>query len=145
MASRGTCGNQGTLASQIQWLRKKSIILTKRRCLLFIVILPLVFSIKETVTIFAMSRATALLSWGRGNSLRSEHIKIEDNWTIAHVLEPPFHRHKNRGTEKLSCLSQLWIPRKWVNIPQITPWLRFWDLFWAFQWTWRPLAYTTSF
>ena len=62
------------------------------------------FSIKETVTIFAMSRATALLSWGTGNSLRCEHIQIEDNWTIAHVLEPPFHRHKNRGTEKLNKL-----------------------------------------
>ena len=72
--------------------------------MLVMVILPLVFSIKETVTIFAMSRATALLSWGTGNSLRCKHIQVEGNWTIAHVLQPPFHRHKNRGTEKLNKL-----------------------------------------
>ena len=38
-----------------------------------------VFSVRETVTIFAMSRATALLSWGTGNSLRCKHIQDEDN------------------------------------------------------------------
>ena len=72
--------------------------------MLFMVLLTLVFSIKETVTIFAMSRATVLLSWGTGNSLRCKHIQVEGNWTIAHVLQPPFHRHKNRGPEKLNKL-----------------------------------------
>ena len=62
------------------------------------------FSIKETVTIFAMSRATVLLLWGTGNSLRCKHIQVEGNWTIAHVSQPPFHRHKNRGPEKLNKL-----------------------------------------
>lgn len=77
--------------------KKKSILLTKGCCLLFVVVLPLVFSIKETAAIFAMSRATALLSWGTGNSLRCKHVQDEGNYTISRVLESPFHRHKNRG------------------------------------------------
>lgn len=64
---------QGPVGTQRPWVprsnsqekKKKKINLLNKATLFFAAILPLVFGTKETVTIFAMSRATALLSWGQ--------------------------------------------------------------------------------
>lgn len=77
--------------------KKKSVILTKRHCLLWQD--PAFHQYKKTGMIFAMSRAAMLLSWRTGN-WEANLFKMEKTRLYSLCILPsPFHRLKHREVQ----------------------------------------------